>query len=514
MHQKEPEFSSESTPKTISAMMMTTPGATQKHWPWHSAGPDIPSLPLKAPLLRLIPGVPRAYQGPLIWLNPKLTPKTSFSLSACLVPSSSSTATIQLPYHNGIPDSRFEFTLSSFPDLSHRISLILSSKYSTYTGSLLLSDLPQDSGTTHCLLYASDFTPSVRVRFTFSRISPSPIAVSVSAKMAMKAEVFVPRFSGHRGMGSTNPNAPWRVLENSLESFIMATHGDNDNHKMVTAVELDVQPTKDGRVVVCHDWFFRPRDSKGDPVYNRDAVRAPINSLTFDQFDELLKQSYGHTALEKCSDDETELRRERVRALAEKRRLKDDVLDVKARSLSDVFDRLPVDIGILVELKYPHPELQEILGLPFPTKDEFVNLVLKEVFKKFDKERQVSFLCFQPDVCDLLKVKQGVYGVYLSHCELIDQPCDMFDPRTLSLKNGLRFVKAYGLDGIMMFNKLVTLRPDVIAEIVEQGVPILTYGESNSDWKVVKHQFDCGVSGVIADDVHDLVHDLKKRGFV
>lgn len=311
-------------------------------------------------------------------------------------------------------------------------------------------------------------------------------------------EASVPRFTGHRGMGSSGKSAPWRVLENSPESFLLAAL---ENEK-VTAVEFDVQLTKDGKVILHHDWFIRPSGGRDKGVGSKgDALRMPIYSLRFDEFDEVFRKLH----------QQPEVGAKITKLVQERSDVSKDVFDVGAWSLSRLCELLPEEIGMLVEVKYPSPNEQDEWGFPYPEKNEFVNAVLSELFGvERNQRREISFLSFDADLCMLLAMKQINYPVFLSHCETIDKPCDEFDPRCIDVEEGFKFVKAQGFKGMMLFNELVEKRPEVISKVIGEGFPIITYGMRNSDAGFVRKQFELGISGVIADDVDVLLRTICK----
>lgn len=489
----------------------------QPAWPSHSVGPHTASRPISTPLLRLIPGSPRHGQAPVQWLetsppNCETIPAQLY-LTARLVNDQASIVLYSTNQSKWFR-SRFDFNLpvsSSFQSRSSKhIRFTLSKQPTPHSnhdivclGSLLLSDIPLDAGELTCTLHSPDHLapyPIARLRLTYLHATPSPhdATAAENALDCINPAPFAPRFTGHRGMGSSGPHAPHRPIENSVWSF---AHAACTNDERVRAVELDVQLTKDNQAVVYHDWFFCPRDEHGYPMYDRESVRIPIRNLTLSQFDKLFRLSYAHK--QKLQNNGQHFR-ELLHPLSEHN------LKAKPYSLRHICQSLPENVGILVELKYPAPNVQDMLSLPYPRRDQFVNTILNELFAHDLPKRKVAFLCFEPDICDMVALKQNSFPVYLSHCEAMDKPCDEFDPRTISLANGFEYVKAYQLHGLMMLNKLVTERPQIISDIISENYPILTYGASNSDSKTVKTQFDAGVSGVIADDVHDMLKSLKE----
>lgn len=502
-------------PTTPLPQLAMTKMSRQPTWPSHSVGPHNVRRPISTPLLRLIPGSPRHGQAPVQWLQ--TTPNcenipAQLYLTARL---ENEQASIVL-YNNDQSKwfrSRFDFNLpvsSSFPSRSSKHILFTLSKHSAphsshdivCLGSLLLSDIPLDAGELTCNLHSTNPLapfPIARLHLTYLHATPSPhdATVAENALDCVNPAPFAPRFIGHRGMGSSGPHAPHRPIENSVQSF---AHAACTNDERVRTVELDVQLTKDNQAIVYHDWFFCPRDKYGYPVYDCNSVRIPIRNLTLSQFHKLFHLSYAHK--EKLENNDQHFS-ELLHPVSEQNS------KPKPYSLRHICQSLPENVGILVELKYPAPDVQDTLALPYPGRDEFVNTILNQLFAHDLPKRKMAFLCFEPDICDMLALKQNSFPVYLSHCETMDKPCDELDPRTISLANGFEYVKAYQLHGLMMHNILVTKRPQVISDIISKKYPILTYGAANSDSKAVKTQFDVGVSGVIADDVHDMLKALK-----
>lgn len=319
---------------------------------------------------------------------------------------------------------------------------------------------------------------------------------------------FIPRFTGHRGMGSSGPKAPWRVLENSLESFAMAALPDSS----VKTVELDVQVTRDKKLVIFHDWFFRPCGVGGHPIYDANSIKIPIHTLTFNQLDKLYRQSYANHGIPE--DDPSHGRTKFRNWAVQTHEVPEEAFDVRMRTLRQTCEMLPTEVGMLVELKYPFGDAAHG-DIPYPEMNEYVDLVLDELLTTDqNKGRKIAFLTFSADLCLLLSLKQSRYPVYFSHCEVLDKPCDEFDPRSIDVREGLKFVQSQGLDGLMIYNEIVKEKPDAVAEIVSRQLPIITYGKRNMDKSFVKEQFQMGVSGVIADDIDVLMRDLANLSAV
>ena len=476
--------------------------SASKTWPTRSAGPDLVTYPLSKKLLRLVLGNPRTNTFPLRWFSSHQRYALSHStLQVSLDGRSTSINLSPAPGQDSnttaIPDQWIDLLPSN--DKDWFISLTLTSDDgSRFTATMVADHFAPMKGILEIPLLSNGGIPVAVIIIDYICITPHP-----RAARGVRNSMFTPRFTGHRGMGSSGPKAPWRVLENSAESFLMAALADTE----VKAVELDVQLTRDGKAVVYHDWFFRPRDSKGHPIYDRNVVKVPPYNATFDQFDKLYRESFFRF------EEGIDKKRQACRELAKKRGdVPDSAFEIRAKTLREICEELPQDIGLLVEVKYPAPNVQDDEIIPYPEKNEYADIVLNDLVNvEKNYGRNIAFLTFDADLCMMLALKQRQFPVFLSHCEALDKPCDEFDPRMIDVIEGLRFVLSQQLDGMMLFNEIVRQKPEAIATIVARGIPILTYGASNSDRDVVKHQFSIGVTGVIADDVDELVSSLYRK---
>eukprot|EP00177_Eucheuma_denticulatum_P004348 GFKZ01007901.1.p1 GENE.GFKZ01007901.1~~GFKZ01007901.1.p1 ORF type:complete len:483 (+),score=75.81 GFKZ01007901.1:293-1741(+) len=462
-----------------------------KTYPHKSAGPHYPSLPLTAPLLRLIPGNPRISTPPVIPL-PNAAPLPSNLLLKASVDSSS--ATVSLPSStNPIPQCFFDFCLDDLKD-------------SFFTFTLHSGDAAEGAAVARLVLLDADFKARKGViERPLLDHAGMPVALLTVDYQVITAcrpgpsvvrESNVPRFVGHRGMGSSGSQAPWRVLENTPESFMMATLMDQRSN----TVELDVQMTSDGKTVVYHDWFFRPgggRDKDGD-----DGVKVPLYTMSFDQFDG------AYRALNQGVEVGIGVRR----LMRERTDIPRGVLEVGARSLRRLCEEMPEDVGMMVEVKYPVPNHQEDnhSNIPYAERNHLVDTVLAELFAvEKNQRRDITLSSFDADVCMLLSMKQKNYAVYFLNCEVIDKPCDEFDPRCIDVDEGLKFVQAQGLKGMVLFNGVVESKPGAVKRIREAGKALLTYGGRNCDPRFVENQFELGVNGVIADDIDELLDAVQ-----
>lgn len=167
---------------------------------------------------------------------------------------------------------------------------------------------------------------------------------------------------------------------------------------------------------------------------------------------------------------------------------------------------------MMIELKYPVEEFQQMMNLPFPTRDFFANRVLEAVFsepKNF--QRSITFLTFDADLAIALKAKQVRFPVYFLCCEKNGEPVDLFDSRCVLGENAVDFACAAGLDGNVFSTDVLLAKPFLVERAKAKDLKVMTYGTSNSVAEIVKNQFDLGVDGVIADNVNLLATQLDMK---
>lgn len=391
-----------------------------------------------------------------------------------------------------------------------------------------------------------------------------------------KLKTSSPFFAGHRGLGGNSTSI---VQENTVLSFALATRNANVRH-----VELDVQLTSDGTPIVYHDWFYRvPRVSHRQPnrirldstepcrihdisndhrlfPYNLTAEEfcslSPVSStpltsnsshkLSLDQADVLSQVSDSSSTSSSVHGYESDLEY-RARRLRSARRslsfcsrtnstnFKDErsVLDSQSDSashiqlthrlptLQDVCAQLPADIGLLIEIKYPPPNVQAALKIPFPERNYFIDRILQSLVcvderKRID--RPLILMSFDADICTMLTLKQSRFPVFFQNCEQRDCPeeCDDADPRTINCSNGIEFAKSQRCHGLVLFAEMVLEDVQIASKIVnDSDLVLMTYGCENRDPRLVLKQRDLGVNGVIADDIvkvsNAVAQQLKDR---
>lgn len=375
---------------------------------------------------------------------------------------------------------------------------------------------------------------------------PTPIAASAP-----------PRFAGHRGVGKRGTS---RVQENTLLSFLSATRGPH-----VSAVELDVQLTRDGHPVIYHDYFVRRVGVDVD---------VPVYSLTLEQWRKLApslmeSSGVGHSSQTQgggrsmanggkgggssgsgssssscsssggvgdyrersvsggasvsgsrpySSDDVDAAERPRKGATGPPGAYPpfrpDGVLHDELPTLKRICRKVPADVGFLVELKVPPPELLAARSLPYPERNTLVDATLARVFREVNNTgRCISFLSFDADVVLMLRLKQDRYPVYYLNSETREPLNDQTDPRTITFGGGLAWASACRLTGMVLAADMVLEKggSDRVAAVKAAGLTLMTYGTANSKAEDALRQMTMGVDGVIADNVAVVAAEVVRQ---
>ncbi|GAB0496045.1 hypothetical protein MMPV_007355 [Pyropia vietnamensis] len=377
-------------------------------------------------------------------------------------------------------------------------------------------------------------------------------AAKVAATLPTPVGAFAPpRFAGHRGVGKRGTS---RVQENTLLSFLSATRGPH-----VSAVELDVQLTRDGHPVVYHDYFVRRVGVDVD---------VPVYSLTLEQWRKLApslmeSSGVGHStevpgggrpmanggrgsgsgggggggggggdhrerpvggaasvsvARPYSSDDVDAAERPRKGATGPPGVYPpfrpDGVLHDELPTLKRICRKVPADVGFLVELKVPPPELLAARSLPYPERNTLVDATLARVFREVNNAgRCISFLSFDADVVLMLRLKQDRYPVYYLNSETREPLNDQTDPRTITFDGGLAWASACRLSGMVLSADMVLEEggSDRVAAVKAAGLTLMTYGTANSKAEDALRQMTMGVDGVIADNVAVVAAEVVRQ---
>jgi glycerophosphoryl diester phosphodiesterase len=178
-------------------------------------------------------------------------------------------------------------------------------------------------------------------------------------------------------------------------------------------------------------------------------------------------------------------------------------------SLRRVLDRVPEEITLLVEIKYPTPELMRETSLPYPERNHFIDRVLEVIFQKGSLKRRIVFLSFDPDVCLMVRKKQAIYPVCFLNAAGRSAMSEHSDPRALSVANGIAFAVWAGLDGMVLLCDLIFEEPGIVEIIHSAGLKVYCYGSSTAEPHYCEQLIHWGVDGIIADRVGYIARALN-----
>ena len=170
-------------------------------------------------------------------------------------------------------------------------------------------------------------------------------------------------------------------------------------------------------------------------------------------------------------------------------------------SLRRVLKVLPEHISLMVEIKYPTPELMADTSLPYPERNVFVDRILEVIFQNESRQRRIVFLSFDPDVCLMMRKKQSVYPVCFLNAAGRSMMSEHCDPRALNVVNGVAFAVWAGLDGMVLLSDLLFEEPGTVQVIHSAGLKVYTYGKHTAQPEHCRQMVEWGVDGVIADRV-------------
>ncbi|KAJ3417311.1 Glycerophosphocholine phosphodiesterase [Chytridiales sp. JEL 0842] len=318
---------------------------------------------------------------------------------------------------------------------------------------------------------------------------------------------------GHRGMGmnlpvSNSKGGPLQIGENTVESFTAA------GKLGAVFVEFDAQLSRDHVVVLYHDFHL---DDTGLPI--------AVNDLTAEQF--LNMKPAIHPSLPTLPT-KNPIRRTRSYgdlpgigiSLTQKSGIGklwpwkgngDGTIQEPFTTLKEALQKVPIEIGFNIEIKYPLLFESEKERLDVAECNKFVDAILKDTFD-YAGERQIVFSSFHVEACRMAKLKQSRYPVFFLTMGGVHWTPDA---RCNSVDSAIHFAQLAGLQGIVSDAKPLIESPDLVDKIksstglgARKGLKVLTYGGANIIPGNAKLLKDAGIDGVIVDRVKQVAKEL------
>ncbi|CAG8948986.1 hypothetical protein HYFRA_00002114 [Hymenoscyphus fraxineus] len=180
-------------------------------------------------------------------------------------------------------------------------------------------------------------------------------------------------------------------------------------------------------------------------------------------------------------------------------------------TLEEVLVKIPENIGIDIELKYPMLwEAQDHkMDLHGPPLNTILDTVLTTIHS-FSQTRILVFTSFSPELCILAAHKQDTYPVmFLNESNLFPTG----DVRASNLQEALHFARRWGLHGIVMSSEPFVMCPSFVGWVRECGLVCVSFGGLNDVGGNALIQAKAGLNAIIVDNVNLIKTTLSKEGF-
>ncbi|CAG8568265.1 9275_t:CDS:2 [Ambispora gerdemannii] len=293
-------------------------------------------------------------------------------------------------------------------------------------------------------------------------------------------------------------------------------------------IRIVVQVTRDMIAVVYSDWML--------PV---DEFDLSVSDVTYKQFKTMSEKILNG------NKESVDFKKEKNKAELQK------MVHKAYLSLEEVLERLPLDIGVNIEIKYPTVyEMSNYLFSDIPDINAYVDTILQSVYDQAQAtsgngigtfirtppvKRSVIFSSFNPAICSAVNWKQPNYAVFFnSNCgfendtinrgkkrkarsernvdeDAIYEEVIVRDKRCTSIKEAVKFAKSNNLLGIICEATLLIQVPTLITNVKKAGLMLITFGSANNDYRNTRIQERYGVDAIMIDGV--IKYDNRQNVF-
>ncbi|TNN17849.1 Glycerophosphocholine phosphodiesterase GPCPD1 [Schistosoma japonicum] len=254
-------------------------------------------------------------------------------------------------------------------------------------------------------------------------------------------------------------------------------------------VEMDVQLTKDNRVIVYHD-FDAVVISKKKRGGQLSYLRVAIKDLNYDDLRELnvrhssvLKESHTHEKMNEEDLDPVELQ--------------------PFPLLRSCFEEIDSDLGFVIEVKYPMElknggsEMDHFFEYNF-----YIDTILREILTYAGK-RRILLSCFDPNVTVMLQLKQQIYPVF----QLGIAP-EYADTRHADFEHLFWSALSHQLLGVCLVSDRLLNVPRIIELAHSLKLVVLAWGDAVNTPEKRALLVKFGVDGII----YDCLNENKAKG--
>lgn len=288
---------------------------------------------------------------------------------------------------------------------------------------------------------------------------------------------------GHRGSGSSFKNKLQNcaeVRENTIASLKNAIdHG-------ADFVEFDVQLSKDLVPIIYHDFHVCISMKKKRDIVDQDMLEIPLKELTLDQL-KMLKVYHvteGKTRNPRFFDEDLEDHQ-------------------PFPTLQQLLETLNPHVGFNIEIKWTMKLEDGTYELYHPTDLNLYLDTILEVVLRYGGDRRIIFSCFNPDICQVIRLKQNKYPVmFLTIGESEVYP-KYADPRCWSVKAAVQYATMIEILGINVHTEDLLRVPSLVQLVKEMNLIIFCWGDENADPATIKLLKQLGLHGVIYDKIHE-----------
>ncbi|XP_023024329.2 glycerophosphocholine phosphodiesterase GPCPD1 [Leptinotarsa decemlineata] len=288
---------------------------------------------------------------------------------------------------------------------------------------------------------------------------------------------------GHRGSGSSfkaKVQNCAEVRENTIASLKNAIEHGAD------FVEFDVQLSKDLVPIIYHDFHVCISMKKKKELCEMDMLEIPLKELTLDQL-RLLKVY--HLTEGKSKNP----------------RFFDEDLDDHQPfpTLQQCLETLDSHTGFNIEIKWTMQLKDGTYELYHPTDLNLYLDTILDVVLRYGGDRRIIFSCFNPDICQVIRLKQNKYPVMFLTVGESKTYQQYKDPRCWSINSAVQFAKMSEILGINVHTEDILRDSSLVKLATSNGLVIFCWGDENADPTTIKFLKDLGLHGVIYDKIHE-----------
>lgn len=285
---------------------------------------------------------------------------------------------------------------------------------------------------------------------------------------------------GHRGSGSSfkTQNCA-EVRENTIASLNTAIEHGADY------VEFDVQLSKDLIPIIYHDFHVAISMKKKKELDANDMLELPVKELTLDQL-KLLKVyhlSEGKSKNPRFFDDELEDHQ-------------------PFPTLQQVLEVLNPHVGFNIEIKWTMQMADGTYELYHPTDLNLYLDTILDVVLRYGGTRRIVFSCFNPDICQVIRLKQNKYPVMFLTVGESKVYQRYIDPRCWSIKSASQYAQMIEILGINVHTEDLLRDPSLVQWAKQANLVIFCWGDENADPATIRFLKELGLHGVIYDKIY------------